>query len=64
MDVVPVDDDRHQVVGIAVQHAEADDLARRQRDALDGELCAVRLDRDEPPVFVPCSSSGLSPDGE
>ena len=28
------------------------------------KLCAVRLDRKEPPVFVPCSSSGLSPDGE
>jgi bis(5'-nucleosyl)-tetraphosphatase (symmetrical) len=27
-------------------------------------LCAVRLDCDEPPVFVPCSSSGLSLDGE
>jgi bis(5'-nucleosyl)-tetraphosphatase (symmetrical) len=29
-----------------------------------GKLCAVRLDRNEPPVFVPCSSSGLSPDSE
>jgi bis(5'-nucleosyl)-tetraphosphatase (symmetrical) len=28
------------------------------------KLCAVRLDRNEPPVFVPCSSSGLSPDAE
>jgi bis(5'-nucleosyl)-tetraphosphatase (symmetrical) len=28
------------------------------------KLCAVRLDRKEPPVFVPCSSSGLSADGE
>lgn len=28
------------------------------------KLCAVRLDRKEPPVFVPCSSSGLSPDSE
>jgi bis(5'-nucleosyl)-tetraphosphatase (symmetrical) len=28
------------------------------------KLCAVRLDRKAPPVFVPCSSSGLSPDGE
>jgi bis(5'-nucleosyl)-tetraphosphatase (symmetrical) len=28
------------------------------------KLCAVRLDRKEPPVFVPCSSSGLSPDAE
>ncbi|HEY7642100.1 MAG TPA: symmetrical bis(5'-nucleosyl)-tetraphosphatase [Steroidobacteraceae bacterium] len=27
-------------------------------------LCAVRLDRREAPVFVPCSSSGLSPDSE
>jgi bis(5'-nucleosyl)-tetraphosphatase (symmetrical) len=24
-------------------------------------LCAVRLDRSAPPVFVPCSSSGLTP---
>jgi bis(5'-nucleosyl)-tetraphosphatase (symmetrical) len=24
-----------------------------------GHLCAVRLDRREPPIFVPCSSSGL-----
>lgn len=24
-----------------------------------GKLCAVRLDRSAPPVFVPCSSSGL-----
>jgi bis(5'-nucleosyl)-tetraphosphatase (symmetrical) len=29
-----------------------------------GKLCAVRLDRDAEPVFVPCSSSGLSPDSE
>jgi bis(5'-nucleosyl)-tetraphosphatase (symmetrical) len=29
-----------------------------------GKLCAVRLDRSAPPVFVHCSSSGLSPDGE
>jgi bis(5'-nucleosyl)-tetraphosphatase (symmetrical) len=29
-----------------------------------GKLCAVRLDRSAAPVFVPCSSSGLSPDGE
>jgi bis(5'-nucleosyl)-tetraphosphatase (symmetrical) len=29
-----------------------------------GKLCAVRLDRDAAPVFVPCSSSGLSPDSE
>ncbi len=29
-----------------------------------GKLCAVRLDRPAPPVFVPCSSSGLRPDGE
>jgi bis(5'-nucleosyl)-tetraphosphatase (symmetrical) len=28
------------------------------------KLCAVRLDRSAPPVFVPCSSSGLSPDAE
>jgi bis(5'-nucleosyl)-tetraphosphatase (symmetrical) len=28
------------------------------------KLCAVRLDRKAPPVFVPCSSSRLSPDGE
>jgi bis(5'-nucleosyl)-tetraphosphatase (symmetrical) len=28
------------------------------------KLCAVRLDRSAPPVFVPCSSSGLSPDSE
>jgi len=28
------------------------------------KLCAVRLDRAAPPVFVPCSSSGLSPDAE
>jgi bis(5'-nucleosyl)-tetraphosphatase (symmetrical) len=28
------------------------------------KLCAVRLDRREAPVFVPCSSSGLSPDAE
>jgi bis(5'-nucleosyl)-tetraphosphatase (symmetrical) len=27
-------------------------------------LCAVRLDRRAAPVFVPCSSSGLSPDSE
>jgi bis(5'-nucleosyl)-tetraphosphatase (symmetrical) len=27
-------------------------------------LCAVRLDEKSPPVFVPCSSSGLSPDSE
>lgn len=27
-------------------------------------LCAVRLDRREPPVMVPCSSSGLGPDGD
>jgi bis(5'-nucleosyl)-tetraphosphatase (symmetrical) len=27
-------------------------------------LCAVRLDKKSPPVFVPCSSSGLSPDSE
>jgi bis(5'-nucleosyl)-tetraphosphatase (symmetrical) len=27
-----------------------------------GKLCAVRLDERAPPVFVPCSSSGLSPD--
>lgn len=26
-----------------------------------GSLCASRLDRDEPPVFVECSSSGLQP---
>ncbi len=26
-----------------------------------GSLCAIRLDRDEPPVFVACSSSGLAP---
>jgi bis(5'-nucleosyl)-tetraphosphatase (symmetrical) len=25
-----------------------------------GRLCAVRLDQPEPPVFLPCSSSGLS----
>lgn len=25
------------------------------------QLCAVRLDRPAPPVFVPCNSSGLSP---
>ena len=29
-----------------------------------GKLCAVRLDHTAPPVFVPCSSSGLSPDSE
>lgn len=29
-----------------------------------GKLCAVRLDRDAEPVFVECSSSGLSPDSE
>lgn len=29
-----------------------------------GKLCAVRLDRRAQPVFVACSSSGLSPDGE
>jgi bis(5'-nucleosyl)-tetraphosphatase (symmetrical) len=29
-----------------------------------GKLCAVRLDRKAAPVFVPCSSSGLSPDSE
>ncbi len=29
-----------------------------------GKLCAVRLDRDAEPVFVPCSSSGLSPGSE
>jgi bis(5'-nucleosyl)-tetraphosphatase (symmetrical) len=29
-----------------------------------GKLCAVRLDREAAPIFVPCSSSGLSPDGE
>jgi bis(5'-nucleosyl)-tetraphosphatase (symmetrical) len=29
-----------------------------------GKLCAVRLDRSAAPVFVPCSSSGLSPDSE
>ena len=28
------------------------------------KLCAVRLDRSAAPVFVPCSSSGLSPDSE
>ena len=28
------------------------------------KLCAVRLDRDEPPLFVPCSSSRLSPDAD
>lgn len=28
------------------------------------KLCAVRLDRPAAPVFVPCSSSGLSPDSE
>jgi bis(5'-nucleosyl)-tetraphosphatase (symmetrical) len=28
------------------------------------KLCAVRLDRAAAPVFVPCSSSGLSPDAE
>jgi bis(5'-nucleosyl)-tetraphosphatase (symmetrical) len=28
------------------------------------KLCAVRLDRNEPPIFVPCSSSGLSPESE
>lgn len=27
-------------------------------------LCAIRLDRREPPVTVPCSSSGLSVEGE
>jgi bis(5'-nucleosyl)-tetraphosphatase (symmetrical) len=27
-----------------------------------GKLCAVRLDQRTAPVFVPCSSSGLSPD--
>ncbi|HKE93921.1 MAG TPA: symmetrical bis(5'-nucleosyl)-tetraphosphatase, partial [Povalibacter sp.] len=27
-------------------------------------LCAVRLDRREPPIMVPCSSSGLAVDGE
>jgi bis(5'-nucleosyl)-tetraphosphatase (symmetrical) len=27
-------------------------------------LCAVRLDRKAAPVFVPCSSSGLTPDSE
>ncbi len=26
-----------------------------------GRLCAVRLDAEQPPVFVPCSSSGLTP---
>jgi bis(5'-nucleosyl)-tetraphosphatase (symmetrical) len=26
-----------------------------------GRLCAVRLDSAQPPLFVPCSSSGLSP---
>ena len=29
-----------------------------------GKLCAIRLDRSAAPVFVPCSSSGLSPDSE
>jgi hypothetical protein len=29
-----------------------------------GELCAVRLDREAAPIFVPCSSSGSEPDGE
>ena len=28
------------------------------------KLCAVRLDRSAPPVFVPCNSSGLSPDSD
>jgi bis(5'-nucleosyl)-tetraphosphatase (symmetrical) len=28
------------------------------------KLCAVRLDQRAAPVFVPCSSSGLSPDNE
>jgi bis(5'-nucleosyl)-tetraphosphatase (symmetrical) len=28
------------------------------------KLCAIRLDHSAPPVFVPCSSSGLSPDSE
>jgi bis(5'-nucleosyl)-tetraphosphatase (symmetrical) len=27
-----------------------------------GKLCAVRLDQTAAPVFIPCSSSGLSPD--
>lgn len=29
-----------------------------------GKLCAIRLDRKADPIFVPCSSSGLSPHGE
>ena len=28
------------------------------------KLCAIRLDRAAPPVFVPCSSSGLTPGAE
>lgn len=28
------------------------------------KLCAVRLDRRAAPVFIPCSSSGLTPDSE
>jgi len=28
------------------------------------QLCAVRLDRAAPPVFVPCSSSGLTPSAD
>ena len=28
------------------------------------QLCAVRLDQPEPPVLIPCTSSGLTPDSE
>jgi bis(5'-nucleosyl)-tetraphosphatase (symmetrical) len=40
-------------------HAEGDVLAIDTGCVWGQRLCAVRLDTEAPPVFVPCSSSGL-----
>jgi hypothetical protein len=52
MNVMPIDDNRHQIVGTAVKHAEADDLARRQSEALDRKLGANRILRSFGLVIV------------
>lgn len=49
----------------ALGYYDADGVLSIDTGCVWGEkLCAVRLDQPAPPVFVPCSSSGLKPGAE
>lgn len=59
--------DLHIVCGhwSALGYHDGDGVLSIDTGCVWGEkLCAVRLDHNAPPVFVPCSSSGLSPESE